>query len=97
MGALYVLEGSLLGGCVIARHLTGLFGARIAESLTFYQCYGANLDTEWQSFIAFMGQCFDNQDDETINEVIDSAIATFAHLHAWVEECSENEMQLLAC
>lgn len=88
MGSLYVLEGSLLGGRVIGRHLTSHFGTDIVSALNFYHCYGDNLDRQWRGFSAFMMHSFDNQNDEVINEVIGSANATFTTLQQWVEHCS---------
>jgi heme oxygenase len=85
MGALYVLEGSLLGGRVIGRHLTEHFGADTLLPLNFYSCYGTDLPIQWQGFSVFMGQCFNHQNNDVINEVVDSANATFATLQQWVE------------
>ena len=88
MGALYVLEGSLLGGRVIGRHLTSHFGADIVSALNFYHCYGENLDRQWRGFAEFMMHYFDNQNDQVINEVIEAANAAFTTLQQWVEYCS---------
>jgi heme oxygenase len=82
---LYVLEGSLLGGRVIGRHLKEHFGENIVLPLNFYRCYGADLIVQWQGFSLFMGECFNYQNDEVINEVIDSANVTFSSLQQWVE------------
>jgi len=92
MGALYVLEGSLLGGRVISRHLISHFGADIVSALNFYHCYGDNLDKQWRGFSAFMMHCFDKQNDKVINEVIDAANATFTTLQQWVELCSGDSL-----
>jgi heme oxygenase len=88
MGVLYVLEGSLLGGRIIGQHLTAHFGEQILLPLNFYSCYGADLYPQWQSFSLYMGQCFNQQSSEIINEVIDSANATFATMQQWIEYCS---------
>jgi heme oxygenase len=85
MGALYVLEGSLLGGRVIGRHLQAHFGENTVLPLNFYSCYGADLIVQWQGFSLFMGECFNHQNDELINDVIDSANMTFSSLQQWVD------------
>ncbi len=88
MGALYVLEGSLLGGRVIGEHLTNHFGSEIISALSFYHCYGTNLIVEWRNFSTFMAQCFDGQDEQIRNTIVDSANATFSTLQQWVEHRS---------
>jgi heme oxygenase len=88
MGCLYVLEGSLLGGRVIGRHLKEHFGESVLLPLNFYSCYGDNLNTEWQSFSLFMGQYFNHQHNDVINEVIDNANATFVALQQWTQNNS---------
>jgi heme oxygenase len=85
MGTLYVLEGSSLGGRVIGEHLKKHFSADAVLPLKFYTSYGADLHLEWQKFALFMGQCFNHQNDQIINEVVDSANATFIALQQWME------------
>jgi heme oxygenase len=85
MGVLYVLEGSLLGGRIIGQHLKEHFGADVALPLNFYSGYGADLHLEWQKFSQFMGQYFNHQEKAIIDEVINSANATFSALQQWVE------------
>ena len=85
MGAFYVLEGSLLGGRVIARHLKNQLGTTIENALNFYSCYGEDLNTQWQTFGLFMGECFDNSPNEISNEIIAAANATFNSLQCWLE------------
>jgi heme oxygenase (biliverdin-IX-beta and delta-forming) len=95
MGVLYVLEGSLLGGRVIGQHLKKHFGEDTLLPLNFYSCYGADLQTEWQNFALFMGQCFNHQPDNVINDVVDSANATFTALQQWIEDCSTKITEIL--
>jgi heme oxygenase len=88
MGAMYVLEGSLLGGRIIGQHLKNHFDTDMSPALNFYSCYGANLDTEWRNFATLMVQCFDSDNQALTNEVIESANATFLALQQWLEWCS---------
>jgi heme oxygenase len=87
MGALYVLEGSTLGGRMISKHLKNHFGDSILPVLNFYGCYGESSPVEWQNFSKFMSECFDNENTDTDKTVIDAAIETFSSLYQWLEAC----------
>ncbi len=84
MGALYVLEGSTLGGRVISKRLKEHFGGIIFEKLNYYQCYGDDLMVNWKSFQEFMAKQFDGNEFE-IQEAISAAIDTFNCLEHWLE------------
>ncbi len=85
MGALYVLEGSTLGGRIIGKHLSNHFGAQVGPALNFYGCYGQNVDVEWRSFIHIMDSHFSGE--PAVDEVVQAACATFAGLQQWLEHC----------
>jgi heme oxygenase (biliverdin-IX-beta and delta-forming) len=84
MGALYVLEGSTLGGRVISKRLKEHFGEIIFEKLNYYQCYGDDLMVNWKSFQEFMAKQFDGNELE-IQESINASIDTFTCLEHWLE------------
>ena len=50
LGAMYVLEGSTLGGRVIERHCAGPLGVSPAHGGAFYHGYGARTGALWQAF-----------------------------------------------
>jgi heme oxygenase (biliverdin-IX-beta and delta-forming) len=85
MGALYVLEGSTLGGRIISKHLKEHFGEAIKDKLNYYQSYGDNLMSEWAAFQQFMTDHFDGKTDE-ITEVVSAAIETFSCLDSWLQK-----------
>jgi heme oxygenase (biliverdin-IX-beta and delta-forming) len=85
MGALYVLEGSTLGGRIISKRLKDQFGETIVNKMNYYQSYGENLILEWTSFQNFMAEHFDDKEDE-ISEVVNAAIETFLCLDSWLEK-----------
>jgi heme oxygenase len=91
MGVLYVLEGSMLGGRMIGRHLSKHFQTDIQPALNFYHCYGENLDKEWQAFSAMMNRCFADAESTEHSEILAAANATFMGLQAWVERCMRAE------
>ncbi|WP_394752563.1 biliverdin-producing heme oxygenase [Crenothrix sp.] len=84
MGALYVLEGSVLGGRIISKRLKEHLGEGIYDKLNFYSCYGENVGTEWKGFQHFMASQFDEDSTET-SEVVAAANDTFLSLHQWLE------------
>jgi heme oxygenase (biliverdin-IX-beta and delta-forming) len=84
MGALYVLEGSVLGGRIISKRLKEHFGDAILDKLNYYTCYGENVGTEWKGFQSFMGSQFAD-DSEQISEVIAAANDTFTALYQWFD------------
>ncbi|MEM9302164.1 MAG: biliverdin-producing heme oxygenase [Pseudomonadota bacterium] len=47
-GALYVVEGSALGGKVIGAHLRRRFGTPVAGSLSYYGLYGSDVARTWR-------------------------------------------------
>jgi heme oxygenase len=78
-GALYVLEGSTLGGRMITRALqdTPWLGGR---ALRYWNAYGADTGRRWHETLAYL---------ETLpvlasERVVASAVATFELLHAWL-------------
>ena len=47
-GAIYVVEGSALGGKVIAQHLRRHFGRAIESALSYYDLYGKDVGRIWR-------------------------------------------------
>ena len=54
LGAMYVLEGSTLGGRVIERHCAGPLGVSPTHGGAFYHGYGARTGALWQAFGAVL-------------------------------------------
>jgi heme oxygenase (biliverdin-IX-beta and delta-forming) len=58
IGALYVLEGSSLGGRFIARQLAASLGLNAENGGRFFQGHGAATETHWGDFLLFaMAHC----------------------------------------
>jgi heme oxygenase (biliverdin-IX-beta and delta-forming) len=85
MGALYVMEGSTLGGRIITKRLKEHFGPAILGKLNYYDCYGESIGSEWKAFQTFMGNQFGDGNDH-INEVVSAANDTFLCLHQWLDQ-----------
>ena len=85
LGALYVLEGSALGGRVIA----GMIGKQIGlrDSLSFFNGDGPATDQRWMTFKNYLDQpCFDHQR----KDILTAAQDTFITFKNWIDR---NELQ----
>jgi heme oxygenase len=51
LGALYVLEGSTLGGQVISRHLEKHFGWKDGRGYSFFLGHGAHTGERWREVV----------------------------------------------
>jgi len=73
LGALYVLEGSTLGGQVIVRHLHAHFGERVSGRTAYFAGHGAENGPRWRVFKDILGRA-----GWVGDEVVSAAQATFA-------------------
>lgn len=80
-GALYVLEGSTLGGKVIGRHIADLHGLSGA-GLTYYRAHGAGAGSMWAAFRARLELFADDPEAEAV--LTAAAVTTFAAMRAWL-------------
>jgi heme oxygenase len=82
LGSLYVVEGSTLGGQVIARQLRRHLNLQAALHLRFFSAYGARTGTMWRAFVAALDGL--NLAAEDAADVLQGAEATFAALECWM-------------
>jgi heme oxygenase (biliverdin-IX-beta and delta-forming) len=83
LGGMYVLEGSTLGGQIINKHLATVLGHAIAGKTTYLMAYAEKTGSMWKIFLQLLGEAgttIDNRD-----EIIDSAVHTFALLNTCLE------------
>ncbi|RTQ47899.1 hypothetical protein EJV47_18455 [Hymenobacter gummosus] len=79
LGAMYVLEGSTLGGQLITRQLAQAgIGLR-----TYFSGYGELTGPRWKAFCQLLGA---EAADADAAEIVASAVLTFERLHAWIEQ-----------
>ena len=78
MGALYVLEGSTLGGRMIGRHITATHGLT-GDGLAYYSGHGTRTGAMWSAFRTRL-DTFDGQ----AAEVVAAANGTFDAMRAWL-------------
>jgi heme oxygenase len=81
LGCLYVLEGSTLGGQVIAKHLRRSLGVDAAHGAAFYHSYGRDTGRMWKAFGDMLTACAAPGDHTAI---VGAADATFEKMDAWL-------------
>ena len=93
VGVLYVLEGSMLGGQIIANHLEKTLGLSSENGLSYYRCYGKKNRVQWQIFVDFLGE-FERKYPTLEGDVTRAAQATFTvvqHLLSGLNEFRKKE------
>lgn len=88
LGALYVMEGSTLGGATIARLIETKTKLSSNGGLAFFNGYGADTITMWQTFKNQLDSILLKPGDEYV--VIHSANETFARFSDWIDLCNAN-------
>jgi len=83
LGALYVIEGSTLGGLHLARALAPLLGAETTEGRTFFLGYGDQHGAMWRSFLDRLNDGVANEADAA--HAVDGATRTFCDFENWME------------
>lgn len=81
LGSLYVMEGSTLGGQLVARHLDRLLGLAPDSGARYFAGYGAETGARWREFRAIFLAVAGTEDDEA---VIAGAESTFRVLADWI-------------
>ena len=82
-GALYVLEGSTMGGQIIARMLKANLPGDVSDDcLAFFTIYGDNTIPMWTSFKDNLDNRFTRKDDVT--SVVNTANETFLKFENWI-------------
>jgi len=83
IGMLYVLEGSTMGGQVIARHLAGLLGLGPGNGAGHLLPYGLEVGARWRSFRDALTE-LDASGRIDGERVVEAACEAFSSLDAWV-------------
>ncbi|AIQ92003.1 MULTISPECIES: biliverdin-producing heme oxygenase [Methylobacterium] len=81
MGALYVLEGSTLGGQLIGRHIAGLHGFS-GDGLAYYRAHGPAAGAMWAAFRTRL-EIF-GEDPAAEAALTGAAVSTFSAMGAWL-------------
>ena len=83
LGGLYVLEGSMLGGIMIKKHLNEKLGIEVSNNMKYFTGYGSETGKIWKDFLNILSSYANDTEKEKI--IIDSANNTFDLLNQWIE------------
>lgn len=81
LGAMYVLEGSSLGGQLIARRVSAVLGLGPQSGCSYYGAYGSAVGTMWRDFRARLLAASSPEADDAMAR---TALCTFEHLRTWL-------------
>ncbi|HEX8460327.1 MAG TPA: biliverdin-producing heme oxygenase [Segetibacter sp.] len=84
LGAMYVLEGSTLGGVHLSKIISGKMNFTANEGVEFFNGYGSGTLGKWNSFKDRLNNYAVNAELE--DEVIKSANETFIKFKSWIQE-----------
>jgi heme oxygenase len=80
LGSVYVIEGSSLGGRILARHFSEHLGIRSDGGCRYFSGYGERTGPMWSAF----GELMARRPPEENNEMLTAAVATFELLGDWL-------------
>lgn len=84
LGAMYVMEGSSLGGAVIYKHVAKKLGLDGETGAGYFKGYGPETGSRWKAFIgSFTDYAVIHQQQQTI---MDSATHTFKQIYHWFQD-----------
>lgn len=90
LGGLYVLEGSMLGGVMIKKHLTEKLGNQVSNNTKYFTGYGSETGKVWKNFLNILS--FHAVDAEKEQIIIKSANNTFDLLNQWIATPAQNRL-----
>lgn len=90
LGGLYVLEGSMLGGVMIKKHLTEHLGNQVFDNTKYFTGYGSETGKVWKNFLNILS--FHAADAEKEQIIIKSANNTFNLLNQWLATPAQNRL-----
>lgn len=84
-GALYVLEGSTLGGSIISRRINDTLALKAGDGCSFFSGYLASTGLKWKIFKDAIHQFVEDNPEEE-GQVIKSANETFDKFSTWLKQ-----------
>ncbi len=82
--ALYVIEGSTLGGKIISKMMAQQLGVNDGKGLSFFNGYGEDTDNKWEYLKNALNKLTKSSDKDKL--VTDSANETFDKFKQWAEK-----------
>ncbi len=87
LGCMYVLEGSTLGGQIIARQVQFHLGYLPENGCSFFSGRGSQTGSMWKGFRGSLER-YGAAHPQSVDEVSSSAIEVFRTFSAWIERIS---------
>jgi heme oxygenase len=81
LGSLYVIEGSTLGGRILAHHFETTLRLHAGAGASFFASYQDQLGFMWNRFRSVL---IDNTDSENQQDILGGARQTFECMHDWM-------------
>lgn len=75
LGALYVVEGSTLGGQLLQKHVQKTLGAEVENKTNYFAAHGTGTGTMWKHFLTQLTAVADQSGKQ--ENMIDGALRTF--------------------
>jgi heme oxygenase len=85
-GALYVIEGSTLGGVMISKMMKKQLNLEDG-GLSFFESYGSQTEAMWSRFKEVLDRQVSNEADEQL--ILDAANETFLKFKQWIDNQSK--------
>lgn len=82
LGGLYVLEGSMLGGNIIKKHLSEKLNDSVIDKMRYLTAYGAETGKVWKNFLTLLTHHASDKNKE--DAIIKSAVITFRFIDEWL-------------
>lgn len=92
LGAMYVLEGSTLGGRFISQMLMKQLNRSANEGITFFSGYGEQTEAKWKAFTQMVNE-YAEKFPENKDQIVAAADETFANFGKWVAKYEETVAQ----
>ena len=87
LGAMYVMEGSTLGGQYIARHVEKTFGFEPGQGNAFFLGHGTQTGSMWKEFCSMLET---RVPEDKAEDVVVSAKTMFAAFSEWMQSSSDS-------
>lgn len=86
-GALYVIEGSTLGGVMISKMMKKQLDLQDGRGLSFFESYGEETEAMWSRFKEVLDRQVSNEADEQL--ILNAADETFLKFKQWIDKQSK--------
>ncbi|MEJ8305258.1 biliverdin-producing heme oxygenase [Saccharibacillus sacchari] len=88
LGCFYVIEGSTMGGQMITKKLSRVLPISTEAGLAYFNAYGEESRTRWGAYRELLTAA--GQDEASVDEIVRSAVETFALLERWFDRSMQS-------